>query len=99
MLAGRLLAILSYRALGVIGGLMLLGGTALLIALTPDSTFLWLAAAAACVGLGMGFCNQMFLLVIQGSVGWSERGVATSSLLFLRTIGLRDSWAKAQAGA
>jgi hypothetical protein len=87
VIAGRLLASASYRIIGVIGALMLITGTAFLVGLTPDSTFLWLEAATALVGLGMGFCNQTFLLVIQGSVGWSERGVATASLLFLRTIG------------
>jgi hypothetical protein len=35
----------------------------------------------------MGVCNIVFLLVVQGSVGWSERGVATASTLFTRTIG------------
>ena len=39
------------------------------------------------VGFGMGFCNTTFLLGMQASVGWNERGVATSSVLFMRTIG------------
>jgi hypothetical protein len=87
VVAGWLVAAASYRMIGLIGALMLISGTAFLIGLTPDSTFVWLEAGAAQVGLGMGFCNQTFLLAIQGSVGWGERGVATASLLFLRTIG------------
>ena len=39
------------------------------------------------IGIGMGACNIAFLLVVQGAVGWSERGVATASTLFFRTIG------------
>jgi fucose permease len=87
VIAGRLVTTLSYRATGIIGALMLIAGTTFLIEMTPDTTFIWLQAGAVLVGLGMGFCNQTFLLVIQGSVGWGQRGVATASLLFLRTIG------------
>ncbi len=87
VIAGRLLNVTSYRTTGVAGALLLMCGTALLIALNRDSPFLWLVPAASLVGLGMGFCNQTFLLVMQGSVGWNERGVATASFLFLRTIG------------
>ncbi len=87
VVAGSLMIKMSYRATGVVGALMLISGTTLLIAIDRDSTFFWLAPAALLVGLGMGFCNQTFLLVMQGSVDWNERGVATASFLFLRTIG------------
>ena len=42
---------------------------------------------AVLIGVGMGFCNTTFLVSVQASVGWSERGAATSSVLFMRTIG------------
>jgi EmrB/QacA subfamily drug resistance transporter len=87
VIAGRVIVTTSYRTTGVIGALLLMGGTAFLIALNRDSAFAWLLPAPIFVGLGMGFCNQTFLLATQGSVGWNERGVATSSFLFLRTIG------------
>jgi hypothetical protein len=66
---------------------MLIGGTALLVTLDRDAAFLRLGAATLLVGFGMGFCNQTFLLSMQGSVHWNRRGVATSSFLFARTIG------------
>jgi EmrB/QacA subfamily drug resistance transporter len=87
IISSRIMAFSSYRTTGVIGALSLIAGTALLIALDRDSTFWWLLPAALLVGLGMGFCNQTFLLSVQGSVGWDKRGAATSSFLFLRTIG------------
>ncbi len=87
IISSRIMAFSSYRTTGVIGALLLVAGTALLIALDRDSTFWWLLPAALLVGLGMGFCNQTFLLSVQGSVGWDQRGAATSSFLFLRTIG------------
>jgi hypothetical protein len=46
-----------------------------------------MTAGALLIGIGMGVCNIVFLLVVQGSVGWRERGVATASTLFTRTIG------------
>jgi fucose permease len=87
IVAARVMTMTSYKATGIAGALMLISGTALLVALNRDSAFGWLATAALLVGLGMGFCNQTFLLTMQGTVGWSERGVATASYLFSRTIG------------
>lgn len=87
IISSRIMAFSSYRTTGVLGALSLVAGTGLLIALDHDSAFWWLLPAALLVGLGMGFCNQTFLLSVQGSVGWDQRGAATSSFLFLRTIG------------
>jgi EmrB/QacA subfamily drug resistance transporter len=87
IIASRVMVLTSYRTTGLIGALLLVAGTGLLIALNRNSPFWWLLPATLLVGLGMGFCNQTFLLAVQGSVGWNERGAATSSFLFLRTIG------------
>jgi len=35
----------------------------------------------------MGFCNTAFIVSTQASVGWYERGMATSSMMFMRMIG------------
>lgn len=85
--SARLMAATSYRTSGVIGGLGLIAGAALLIGLDRNSGLLHLGLAALLIGLGMGFCNQTLLIAVQSSVGWSERGIATASILFLRTIG------------
>jgi multidrug resistance protein len=39
------------------------------------------------VGLGMGPCSLSFILSVQHSVKWGQRGVATGAVIFLRTIG------------
>jgi EmrB/QacA subfamily drug resistance transporter len=85
--AGRMMAKTSYRATGIAGALALIAGTALLIMLDPHNGLLEMTAGALLVGIGMGVCNIVFLLVVQGSVDWSERGTATASTLFTRTIG------------
>jgi EmrB/QacA subfamily drug resistance transporter len=87
VISARIMGVSSYRTTGIIGAMLLIAGTSFLIALSQASPFPWLLPGTILIGLGMGFCNQTFLLVMQGSVGWNERGVATSSFLFLRTIG------------
>jgi multidrug resistance protein len=39
------------------------------------------------VGLGMGPTSLSFILAVQHSVKWGQRGVATGAVIFLRTIG------------
>ncbi len=87
IISGRIMNRTSYRTTGLLGALALIAGTSLLIALDRNSMLSHLALAAMLIGVGMGFCNQTFLVAIQSSVGWSERGIATASILFLRTIG------------
>ena len=90
--AGRLMVRTSYRLTGSIGALNLICGCAILIALDtialdPSHALVWVNIGALLIGIGMGFCNTTFLVAVQTSVGWSERGAATSSMLFMRTIG------------
>ena len=53
----------------------------------PSSGPVWAGAGAFLIGMGMGFCNTTFLVSIQSSVEWQERGTATSSMLFMRMVG------------
>ena len=86
--AGRVMVKASYRSTGAVGALALIAGAALLITLDPHNGFAAMTTGAVLIGIGMGVCNIVFLLlVVQGSVGWSERGIATASALFTRTIG------------
>jgi EmrB/QacA subfamily drug resistance transporter len=85
--AGRLMVRTSYRLVAVIGGLALVTGSLMLVALEPGSTLAWAATGSFVIGIGMGFCNTAFVVSIQASVGWMERGVATSSYMFMRIVG------------
>jgi EmrB/QacA subfamily drug resistance transporter len=87
IVAGRLMVRTSYRLTGAIGALALISGSTILIALDESNSLTWVNVGAALIGLGMGFCNTTFLVSVQASVGWGERGAATSSVLFMRTIG------------
>jgi hypothetical protein len=72
----------------VIGGASLVAGCAVLLTLQPDSDALWPATGSLLIGIGMGFCNTTFLVSIQGTVAFHERGVATGSQMFMRMIGM-----------
>jgi MFS family permease len=85
--AGRLMIRTSYRQAATIGGLALILGTAVLIGLSPTSPLSWAIAGSLTIGVGMGFCNTSFLVSTQASVGYGERGAATSSIMFMRIVG------------
>ncbi len=87
MLGGRLMLHSSYRAAVLAGALPFIAGSLMMIALEPTSSALWAATGAGLIGVGMGFTNNTFQVAIQSSVGWGQRGVATSVTVFSRIIG------------
>jgi len=86
-IGGRLMGRTSYRFTAVLGAGFLILGSVFLIALTPRLGPLWAGAGAFLIGAGMGFSTTTYLVSIQTSVGWDERGVATSSNMFMRMVG------------
>jgi EmrB/QacA subfamily drug resistance transporter len=85
--AGRLMVRTSYRVAAVVGGLALVAGALMLVSLDPTRGVGWAATGSFVIGIGMGFCNTAFVVSIQASVDWGERGVATSSYMFMRIVG------------
>jgi hypothetical protein len=63
-------------------------GAAMLVMLGPQTDPFWPAAAGFVMGIGMGFCNTTFIVAIQTSVGWHERGIGTGSQMFMRMLGM-----------
>jgi EmrB/QacA subfamily drug resistance transporter len=86
--AGRLMIRTSYRLTAAIGGTALVIGAAMLMLLGPETDPFWPAAAGFVMGIGMGFCNTTFIVAIQTSVGWHERGIGTGSQMFMRMLGM-----------
>jgi hypothetical protein len=41
----------------------------------------------ASFGVGLGFANTALLIAVQTSVDWAQRGIATASTMFFRTVG------------
>jgi EmrB/QacA subfamily drug resistance transporter len=87
ILAGRIMVRTSYRLIAVLGGLSLAVGCAMLVGLRPADGPVWAAAGSLVIGIGMGFCSTVFIVSIQASVPWRQRGAATSSSMFMRFVG------------
>jgi len=85
--SGRLMIRTSYRTAASVGGVFLVAGSLVLISLDPSVSLLWVATGALLNGIGMGFCNPAFIVSTQSSVGWNERGMATSLMMFMRMVG------------
>jgi MFS family permease len=87
-IAGRVLPRVGFRLL-VRGGLFVSAAAAAALALflRPDASVHVPQAASALFGVGLGFANTALLIAVQTSVEWRQRGVATASTMFARTIG------------
>ena len=86
--ADALMVRTSYRMSALVGAGFLVAGSVVLIGMEPARGPWWAGAGALLIGIGMGYCNTAFVVSIQASVAWRERGVATSSVMFMRTVGM-----------
>ncbi|MCC6997838.1 MAG: MFS transporter [Deltaproteobacteria bacterium] len=87
-LSGRLLPRVGFRPLVRVGFLICaLGAGGLALTLTPGHALLWSRVALGMVGVGLGLANTALVIAVQTTSTWSERGVATSSTMFFRSIG------------
>jgi hypothetical protein len=85
--AGRLLVRVTYRAMAIFGGVLLVLGALMLTALDPARGPIWAFASGGLIGFGIGFSNTTFLVAAQNAVPWHQRGAATSGNLFMRQFG------------
>ncbi len=86
-LSGWAAARRSYREISFWGGLCFVAGALFFVTLSPERGPAWAAAGGSLIGLGMGFCNTIYLVAAQGSVDRSERGMATLAIIFMRMAG------------
>jgi EmrB/QacA subfamily drug resistance transporter len=84
--AGRHLPRVGARRLARIGGGLLVSGT-LLLALFAERGLAAAAIGSFVMGAGLGTLNTVFIVSIQSSVDWSQRGAATASSMLMRTLG------------
>jgi EmrB/QacA subfamily drug resistance transporter len=84
---GWLMLRTSYRATTMIGAAPLILGSLLILALDPSQGPLLAGLGAGLIGVGMGLTSNTFTVAIQSSVGWAQRGVATSTMSFMRQVG------------
>ena len=85
--ARRLFPTIGLRGTLLMGALLLPFGAATMLFLTPDRSPILAGAGSLVMGFGMGFLSTAAIVLIQSSVGWSERGAATASNIFARNLG------------
>lgn len=86
-LSGRLIIRFGFRNTSIIGGVALVIGSIMFITLTPELGPLWAAGGSFFIGLGMGLTSTAFIVSIQSTVSWEQRGIATAANMFMRNFG------------
>src|SRR5262249_51875299 len=87
-ISGRVLPRVGFRPL-VRWGLTIsaVAAVAMALLLRPGVSLHVPQAISALFGIGLGLANTALLIAVQTSVEWRQRGVATASTMFARTIG------------
>nr|WP_294692192.1 MDR family MFS transporter [uncultured Friedmanniella sp.] len=85
--AGRIYLGIGFRRTALIGCGILLGGAALLVQLSPESSVWSVAGTCFVIGLGMGLVASPTLIAAQAAVEWDVRGVVTGTNMFARSMG------------
>ncbi|KQT57364.1 MULTISPECIES: MDR family MFS transporter [unclassified Aureimonas] len=75
------------RRVMLFGASLLPIGAVPFVLLSPGMSPLAAALGSVVMGFGMGFLSTAAIVIIQGSVGWAERGSATASNIFSRNLG------------
>jgi EmrB/QacA subfamily drug resistance transporter len=84
---GRLLLLTGYRATLLLGSALIALGSALCVPMDGGTSLAYVVVAVVVIGLGLGFSSTSYLVSVQNAVPWHRRGVATSSVVFFRTVG------------
>jgi MFS family permease len=86
--AARIILRFGFRKTARFGGMLILVGLAGLIAgALTDAGVVWISAACAVVGAGLGPSSLAQVMAIQEAAPERQRGVATSLIPFSRTLG------------
>lgn len=88
IVTGRLItATGKYRIYPIIGGVVVAVGLFMLSQIVVSSSYWFIAAGMAVVGLGVGCSMQNLTLIVQNSVPRAVLGTATSAQNYVRQIG------------
>ncbi|WP_462409098.1 MDR family MFS transporter [Neobacillus sp. Marseille-QA0830] len=85
--SGKMMVAIGYRKTSLIGGIFLIIGSLAFVTMSATSGPVWAACGSFLVGIGMGLTSTAFIVSIQSSVSWQQRGIATASNMFMRNLG------------
>ncbi len=84
---GRMLLRTGYRTTLLLGSALIACGSALCVPMDGETSLAYVVLAVVLIGLGLGFSSTSYLVSVQNAVPWHRRGIATSSVVFFRTVG------------
>ena len=87
VVGGRMILRRGYRGPLLVGSMFVALGGALCVPMDRATPLLYVVFAMFVIGLGLGFSSTSYLVSVQNAVPWNRRGVATSSIVFFRTVG------------
>ena len=85
--SGWLLLRFGYRTFIVLGAAVAALGCFVLAGSSATSPHAVVMMSMLLVGIGLGLASTPYLLAVQNAVPWHQRGVATGSVQFFRTMG------------
>jgi EmrB/QacA subfamily drug resistance transporter len=85
--SGRFYLTIGFRKTVLMGALFAISGAALLLPVDADSALWALALPCFVMGIGFGYVASPGVIVAQSSVDWQNRGVATGTNMFSRSMG------------
>ena len=86
-IGGRVILRSGYRRTLLVGSCFIALGTGLSVPVSETTPLWYVVLAVFIIGLGMGFSSTTYLVSVQNAVPWQRRGIATSSIVFFRTVG------------
>ncbi|WML43537.1 MDR family MFS transporter [Neobacillus sp. PS3-40] len=86
-ISGRMLLSIGYRNTSIIGGISLILGSIAFVTMSAETGPIWPATGSFFVGIGMGLTSTAFIVSIQSTVSWQQRGIATAANMFMRNLG------------
>ncbi len=85
--SGKIILRYGYRFTAVLGAFLAAFGAGMATLFSINTGLPFIITAMLVIGSGLGFLSTAFTLAVQNAVPWSQRGVATASTQFTRTIG------------
>src|SRR5690606_35999889 len=85
-MSGFVMRKIGYQKAAITGAVALLVGSCGVYFFSQASA-LAIGASVFIIGMGLGLQSNAYIITIQASVPWKERGVATANNLFMRTLG------------
>ncbi|WP_042455980.1 MDR family MFS transporter [Neobacillus dielmonensis] len=85
--SGKMMVSIGYRSTSIIGGIFLICGSLAFVTMSASFGPIWVACGSFLVGIGMGLTSTAFIVSIQSSVSWQQRGIATAANMFMRNLG------------